>query len=453
MASEFGIGKSVHLKGNQMLTRLSLDYDQETFVYTDPITKSVMPVEGLMQVVIALPKKNNLRNVPFIPFRHQSKTYRAECKSCLLSHNFDVCPHDLKQRSFCEVLATCEVAYAVVSLSYVLLEVQEALIYTEKTFLFKDYMKLLAAKKVQHQPVPEMFKDCLQNYCDEINDSLALSHDVEKLKPSSFQENKAEAMFAKSLMNISLGKLAQRKNLGTTEFIDCPSRFSRILSDPTLNLKHVFMVSQDLMQATYESHTACVKRNVHGQFILSGCLTAKARIILDKNMRKVLANPDNILCFVDTDSIAYVCQHGEPDVLKLHHSKLGYFKSEIPQNLYVKHYRGLSPKNYLLAMADKKTDKIEFTSIKIRGLMVKSASVQSKLNLDVLTKMISELQQGRSHVEKVPQFHMKLDGQDRSIRPLHFFKKYSNTAHTKRFFRPDKSLTKTYAFGLASFEA
>ena len=90
-----------------------------------------------------------------------------------------------------------EIAYACTELHYVLVVIEECLCYPKQAYLFRDYMSLLAAKKITHQPVPKEFQHCLEAYCHDLNVSLNLTHPLEQIKPESLQPNAALAGFYK----------------------------------------------------------------------------------------------------------------------------------------------------------------------------------------------------------------------------------------------------------------
>ena len=69
-------------------------------------------VDGVALATVFLPPSNSLKNLPFLPFRHESKTYAIECKECLLQQNKDLCNHGKDQRSFTQAYQICELVYA-----------------------------------------------------------------------------------------------------------------------------------------------------------------------------------------------------------------------------------------------------------------------------------------------------------------------------------------------------
>ena len=91
-----------------MVSRLSLDYEQKCFVYTDPDTQERMPCDGAIQVVIGLDKTHHAVNrLPFLPIRlkegYQKQglhSYRASCLKCLLKKQKSLCHHTNEERRF-----------------------------------------------------------------------------------------------------------------------------------------------------------------------------------------------------------------------------------------------------------------------------------------------------------------------------------------------------------------
>ena len=108
-----------------------------------------------------------------------------------------LCPHQNSQRIWRGVYTCEEIAYACSVLKYNLITIEEALVYPQKAYIFADFMKILASKKIKYGKVPEEYKNNLSQYCQEINDSMNFDNDMDKLTPDLLEENPYQCAFIK----------------------------------------------------------------------------------------------------------------------------------------------------------------------------------------------------------------------------------------------------------------
>lgn len=213
---KFNSGPSLLLRGQKLLSRIRLNskdndddnVDEDTFLYCDPDTGQESPCGGIMQCIIGLEHGTELDYVPFLPIKVDNKVFRPLCYACLLEKRTSrACDHkELKTRAWRGVYCLHEIAYAVKQLNYVILKIEEVLVYPQQEFLFKDYMKLLAAQKIKHQKPPTHLKTPadLEQYCHDINSHLDLTLPGEKLTPDMLQHDPSSVDFYKLQMNSSL---------------------------------------------------------------------------------------------------------------------------------------------------------------------------------------------------------------------------------------------------------
>lgn len=456
-----------------MLSRLRLDHEMKSFVYEDPETNQIHVCDGVIQCQIYVKPDQNLSFVPFLPIRQGAKSYRALCPLCLKQKSRTICNHNIQQRTWRGTYSMSEIAYACTELgAYVLVMVEESLCYPLQSYLFRDYMALLAAKKLMHQTPPKEFRDSLADYCADLNQSLHLTHPLELIKPESIQPNAALAAFYKgrlslpafimiahipiliclAVMNVSIGKLSQHKNQSVCEFVDSQQRLTELVCDPKLDLQQVFLVRPDIMQCTYKQKDEFVKTNLNTQMILNGLITSKARITLDRHLRSVIkVNATPLYC--DTDSLVYLIDKKVNQELPFSPVKLGFFKSEVPSGQYLRKFQSLSPKNYSMDFADCNTHQLVSRVVKVRGLTLRGPACKAALNADHMEKMIQALRKGQHSSLKIPQRQLRIDGKIKKLKWHHLQKKYSTfVTEDKRFFEPSKSHCVTWPYGLTSFE-
>ena len=80
--------------------------------------------------------------------------------------------------------------------------IEECLIYPEKAYIFSDFMKILASKKIKYGTVPQEYQSNLSEYCQEINKAMGFENKMDKLSPSVLEENPYQCAFIRGLMNM-----------------------------------------------------------------------------------------------------------------------------------------------------------------------------------------------------------------------------------------------------------
>ena len=206
------MGPGIHLLGDKMIKRLRLDYERGCFLYQDPLDGTEKECGGVMQIQIGVERGNQeVNKLPFLPIRIKTKsskafkTYRASCKKCVIEENKGLCKHNMSQRMWRETYTCEEVAYAVVHLNYKLIAIEEALVYPEKDYIFTDFMKILASKKIRFGAVPKNYKNNITKYCQDINEAMCFENEMDKLTPDILSENSYQCAFIKGLMNMGIG--------------------------------------------------------------------------------------------------------------------------------------------------------------------------------------------------------------------------------------------------------
>ena len=200
LKNDFPVGPGIHLKGAKMTSRLSLDHEKGCFVYNDPNDGSCKMVDGILQCIVGIsPHLHELNSLPFLPIRlgAEGKTFRASCKKCLTGRRKSLCTHNILQRRWREVYNCRELAYAVTKLKYSLFCIEEALIYNNLLPILKDFMQLMASKKIRFSKVPPSYKSDLSAYCSQINEEMAFTEKENVLNPSLLQQNEFQCSFIK----------------------------------------------------------------------------------------------------------------------------------------------------------------------------------------------------------------------------------------------------------------
>ena len=209
LENDFPVGPGTHLKGPQMCSRLSLDYEKGCFVYKDPFDNSCKEIDGIAQCIVGIdPQLHELNSLPFLPMRlgQEGKTFWASCRKCVMERKKSLCKHNMLQRIWREVYNLKELAYAVSQLKYTLFCIEECLIYTTLLPIFKDFMQLMSSKKIKYSKIPPSYKSNLDEYCNQINQEMKFTQDIDVLSPEALQANEFQCSFIKGLMNIVVGQ-------------------------------------------------------------------------------------------------------------------------------------------------------------------------------------------------------------------------------------------------------
>ena len=82
-------------------------------------------IEGLIRAKFLAPRSY----LPFLLTRHDKKSYAVCCRKCLLENKREICTHNDEARSFVECYTIQEVAFAVSTCGYKILQIYELLYY------------------------------------------------------------------------------------------------------------------------------------------------------------------------------------------------------------------------------------------------------------------------------------------------------------------------------------
>ena len=262
MQHKFVVGAGIRLKGPKMTSRLNLHPEKGMFVYHDPSDDVVKEIDGIVQVVIGVPRDNHdVNQLPFLPIRidkgkDKNKSFRGTCKRCLMEKRKTLCKHDMLKRRWRDTYTVKEVGYAVCQLGYTLYSIDEALIYTNLQPIFESFMRLMASKKIKYGKVPASYQKDLPRYCQEVNQLMSFTRPGEILTPDLLVENIYQCSFIKSIMNICIGKLSQSPIQKTVEFVQGEERRTQIFTDDSLEVSSCFAVTDSCDQITYQKKTA-----------------------------------------------------------------------------------------------------------------------------------------------------------------------------------------------------
>ena len=294
------------------------------------------------------------------------------CRTCAKYQKQTRCTHHCEERAFVGVYTTPELKKAL-QVGYRILEVYEVWHYPNtSTSLFGQYVKTYLQLKQEASGWP--------NWCRTPEDRQRYLNDYEqhegiRLREDHIQVNPGLRALAKLFLNSLWGKLGQNPYLSTTEYVDCPRRFAELMFGGHVEVKHLLLISEDLVQVQYERRGEEVQENGFANVVLANFVTSFARLKLFDAMDPIA---DRVLYF-DTDSIIYVSR---PDdrVLPLG-DYLGDLTSELDPGDSIQTFVSTGPKSYGFLTRQNKTQ------VKCKGIPINVTSSQ-KVNLQSMLALV-----------------------------------------------------------------
>ena len=412
-------------------------------------------VDGIVKCRIYLPRDADeaVQFIPFIPTNYMNKVYRVSCHACLETKSQSLCQHTNQERAIIGTYYLHEILYAL-KIGYRVDTYFEIMYYEDQQPFLRSYFSLLASQKIRFQGVPPEYLGDEETYCDEINESLSLKHDIEKLSPLKLRHDATSASFYKFWLNASLGKFSQRST-GVTdslEFVTSRHRLNDLLNDQTLEIRNVTLMNESTLALKTRSKSQDLRPNLSQNCVIGGSICSKARIYLHEFLIKLQRVPSCRVSYCDTDSIIFSLEkkYNVQDFLPIHSTKLGFFKSEIKTDAYIKEVIILSPKNYAITTCNKVTGK-EHYLLKVKGLTVKSEEATNQLSSSHLRDMLHKFQCGEAVTKEVTQFRIKINQKTLTLSSEDIKKKYSNFTLNKRYYRPSMHEQKTWPYGVVNY--
>ena len=390
-------------------------------------TKSRKRIYGALYVKIWIDPLDGIEAsfYPFLPIKHDNKSFCVTCKTCMLEKSDTPCEHSsVTERAWKDHYTTVDLEYAL-SLGYKIIAIYEALAHFEVTDCLAKNFQHLAAKKCAtaypnttipaaragDKPTTHVCSSIckvvkcphLLRYVEEINEELDLFpisiHDIET--------NKAAKEYFKIVMNSQIGKFAQN-NLEKvhSKLIREASETYSLLSNPRLNVCAAnLLANSETLLVQYFKDGAFEKLNRSFSCILGAFVTAYARVTLHESIR-YLHKQGCIIVYVDTDSIVYLRNkylHPKPILLNIHPTKMGAWKNEAPDE-EMESGTFVGPKNYAMIFRKKLPDNrgkiCKRRVVKIRGFNVKQKMAYQDLEKDMMKKMILNKMEYWQHTKR-----------------------------------------------------
>jgi len=195
------VGKSIHL--------LKCDFSPCDFTFeNEELCYQKVPACGFVKVLV-LAKKQEV--FPFLTTQIDQNEIPLLCHTCALKKSKGICRHSWQEKSAIIEIPINTLNYAIITKSYQLLHIFEAILFPESDFIFKSYFlplsRLLMTSKGWDQNITELEK---VKYCNSVNLRMGFQGNL-LLKPASFKENSHLRHMLKQSFCLAIGKLSQKQ--------------------------------------------------------------------------------------------------------------------------------------------------------------------------------------------------------------------------------------------------
>ena len=341
----------------------------------------IHPYFGLIQCQILPP--HELYH-PVLPYRHDSKLLFPLCATCVQNEmpkrpwdRSPECNHTDAQRVLTGTWCSPELAKAV-ELGYQVQYIYEVWHFDETCEgLFEDYVNTWLKIKQEASGWPTGVdteaekQEYIKNYFE---------HEGIQLEYDKIAVNKGLRTLAKMMLNSMWGKFGQRLNKTQVQPFHDPHAFHRFLDTDSLDVRHVSVINDDLVEAHYQYQHEDIPVSPNLNIFVACFTTCWARLRLYAALQPL---GDRVL-YYDTDSIIFLQDEGQANPTLGDY--LGHFTSELDPDDYITEFVSAGPKNYGYQT------KLGHVECKVRGFRLNSEG-KSQLNYNVMRQnVLDEIQ-------------------------------------------------------------
>ena len=205
-------------------------------------------------------------------------------------------------------------------------------------------------------------------------------HEGIRLEYDKIETNAELRTLAKMMLNSMWGKFGQRLNKTKVKAFDDPQAFHRFLDTDTMDVRHVSVVNDQLVEMHYQHQNEDIPVSPHLNIFVAAFTTCWARLRLYEALELL---GEQVL-YYDTDSVIYLEEDGQPNAVLGDY--LGDFTSELEEDDHIVEFVSGGPKNYGYQT---KNGHVE---CKVRGFRLNSEG-KTQLNYDVMRQnVLDEIQ-------------------------------------------------------------
>ena len=408
-----------------------------TFIST-PGHTDIHQYFGLIQCQILPPRE---LYHPVLPYRHDDKLLFPLCTSCVkeemvkpLLDRTAKCHHPDDQRALTGTWCSPELSKAV-ELGYQVQYIYEVWHFDETCQgLFEDYVNtwLKIKQEASGWPKENMTEQDKQTYIDNYFQQEGIRLEYDKI-----EKNPGLRTLAKMMLNSMWGKFGQRLNKTQVQTFHNPQAFHRFLDTGTLDVRHVSVINDDLVEVHYQYQDEDIPVSPNLNIFVACFTTCWARLRLYTALEKL---GERVL-YYDTDSIIFLQDEGQPNPTLGDY--LGDFTSELGNDDYITEFVSAGPKNYGYQT------KLGHVECKVRGFRLNSEG-KSQLNYNIMRlNVLEEIQKPllKPRQTQVVKTHQIV--RDPNTYELYTFPDYKRyqLVYDKRVIDPQTFLTYPYGYG------
>ena len=284
---------------------------------------------------------------PVLPVRCHGKLMFPLCNRCAIDLNQEtLCTHGPDERMLSGTWVTFEVEKAIEK-GYILKDIDEVWHFPERSeTLFSGYVKSFMKTKQESSGYPPNVTS------DEEKEKYIADYYAKEgiaLDPAKICVNKAMRGCSKLLLNSLWGRFCLRSNLGQTEFVSDPSRFSQLIFSDDFKVSQFHFISESVAMVQWSHRIPQASKSKDVNVFIGAMTTAHARLtlytLLDKLQQRVV--------YCDTDSAIFISNPGdwEPPLGPY----LGDLTNELDEGTYITRYVSGGPKSYAYTTNDGKS--------------------------------------------------------------------------------------------------
>ncbi len=189
-----------------------------------------------------------------------------------------------------------------------------------------------------------------------------------ELKISDFETNAQLRQHFKIMLNAGLGKLAQRRKSEKSFFATSEKEVVKLYNEE--NITDIFGISDSLCQLnSSKTSSASLLSSSNGNCILYAFITARTRILLHKNILKLIEKKFRVY-YCDCDNIIFAGKTNVSLPIDIGNA-FGQFRAEFGDNATLQSFVAHGRKNFKMTY---KKDGEEKSVFKLSGISLKSAS-------------------------------------------------------------------------------
>ena len=280
-----------------------------------------------------------------LPYRHEGKVTFPLCATCVKEEmakrpleRSAQCAHSDEQRALTGTWCSPELNKSV-ELGYEIQYLYEVWQFDQTCEgLFQDYVNTWLKIKQEASGWPSWVGD------DETKRQLYIreyyEHEGIQLEYDKIEYNAGLRTLAKMMFNSMWGKFGQRLNKTQVQQFDDPQAFHRFLDTVTLDVRHVFIINDAMVEVHYQYQDEDIPMSPNLNIFVAAFTTCWTRLRLYEALELL---GERVL-YYDTDSVIFLEEEGQPSSVLGDY--LGNFTSELDPDDYIEEFVSGGPKNY-----------------------------------------------------------------------------------------------------------